>query len=187
MPTLIRAKFIVVGDASVGKSSLCQVFHSDGSFFNKNYTMTTGVEMVTKQINIPDTKDSVEIYLYDSAGKEIFTDHVSKFWDHPSGVVVVYDAATEATFSNCQKWLDRVRQTEPNLHIPGVLIANKVDLDQRRRVSPKAGKDFALSHGLAYFECSAKEMQGVDAPFYFLANEFYKLYQERIETLKSLS
>lgn len=31
-----------------------------------------------------------------------------------------------------------------------------------------------------------KEMQGVDAPFYYLANEFYKTYQERIEVFRSL-
>ena len=31
-----------------------------------------------------------------------------------------------------------------------------------------------------------KEMQGVDAAFYYLANEYYKLYQDRIEVFKSL-
>jgi hypothetical protein len=31
-----------------------------------------------------------------------------------------------------------------------------------------------------------KEMQGVDAPFYYLANEFHKLYEEKIEIFKSL-
>ena len=29
-------------------------------------------------------------------------------------------------------------------------------------------------------------MQGVDAPFYYLANEFHKMYQERIEVFKSI-
>lgn len=37
----------------------------------------------------------------------------------------------------------------------GVLIANKTDLDQRRVISPKVGKEFALSNKLEYFECSA--------------------------------
>ena len=37
----------------------------------------------------------------------------------------------------------------------GVLLANKIDLDQRRTVSPKSGKDLAMSHNLEYFECSA--------------------------------
>ena len=37
----------------------------------------------------------------------------------------------------------------------GVVIANKIDLDQRRTISPKMGNDFAASNGLKYFECSA--------------------------------
>ena len=36
-----------------------------------------------------------------------------------------------------------------------MLLANKTDLDQRRVVSPKEGKELAMSKGLEYFECSA--------------------------------
>jgi len=36
-----------------------------------------------------------------------------------------------------------------------VLVANKVDLDERRVISTAAGEEFAQSKGLAYFECSA--------------------------------
>ena len=44
----------------------------------------------------------------------------------------------------------------------GVLIANKTDLDdRRRRVSPKVGHELATQLGLVYFECSAKDFQGV--------------------------
>lgn len=41
------------------------------------------------------------------------------------------------------------------LFIEGVLVANKIDLDERRVISPKAGMEFAESNGLKYFECSA--------------------------------
>ncbi|XP_060581303.1 intraflagellar transport protein 27 homolog [Ruditapes philippinarum] len=186
MPTVLRAKCVVVGDSTSGKSSLCQVFHSDSSFFPKNYTMTTGVDMLVKQVNIPDTKDGVELYMYDSAGKELFAELVPKFWEHTSMVIVVYDATSETSFNSCEKWLRRVRQENPDVQMPGVLIANKIDLDQRRVISPKMGADFAASQGLKYFECSAKEMQGVDAPFYYLANEFYVLYREKMDLFKSL-
>ena len=39
--------------------------------------------------------------------------------------------------------------------IPGVLVANKCDLDQRRVIHTKAGQEFADANGLEYFECSA--------------------------------
>ena len=37
----------------------------------------------------------------------------------------------------------------------GVLIANKVDLDTRRVISPKKGQELATNNKLEYFECSA--------------------------------
>ena len=53
----------------------------------------------------------------------------------------------------------------------GVLIANKTDLDdRRRRVSPKVGHELANQLGLVYFECSAKDFQGTT--FYAAAKTF---------------
>ncbi|XP_071107922.1 intraflagellar transport protein 27 homolog [Haliotis cracherodii] len=187
MPTILRAKCIVVGESGVGKSSICQVFHSDGSSFPKTYSMNAGVELLVKSVNIPDSHDSVEIFMFDSAGKEIFSEAVKKFWQNPSMVMVVYDVTSETSFSSCEKWLQRVRSQFPDVELPGVLIANKVDLDQRRVVSPKAGKDLATSHQLEYFECSSKEIQNVDTPFFYLAAEYHKLYEERVQLFQSIA
>lgn len=37
----------------------------------------------------------------------------------------------------------------------GVLVANKVDLKERRIVEEEEGRKFALNKDLEYFECSA--------------------------------
>ena len=37
----------------------------------------------------------------------------------------------------------------------GVLVANKIDLGDRRVVSPKSGQQLAHQHGIEYFEVSA--------------------------------
>jgi len=37
----------------------------------------------------------------------------------------------------------------------GVLVANKIDLEERQVISSQAGEELAQSKGLAYFECSA--------------------------------
>ncbi|KAI0237784.1 Intraflagellar transport protein 27 [Lamellibrachia satsuma] len=186
MSTVLRAECIVVGDSTVGKSAITQVFHSDGSHFPKAYVMTTGVEMCTKNINIPDSRDTVELFIFDSAGKELFAELVQKYWDNPSLVMIVYDVTNEMSFKSCEKWLKRVLTQNPNISCPGVLVGNKTDLEERRVVSEKMARQFAEANSLEYFECSAKEMQNVDQPFYFLANAFHKLYQEKLEVIKSL-
>jgi transport family protein 27 len=185
MPTTLRAKCVIVGDSTVGKSALTQVFHSDNAQFPKNYTMTVGIEMCTKSVTIPDVHAHVELFLLDCAGKEIFYEAAQKHWDHPSMVMVVYDVTNDTSFSSCEKWLERVRSQKPGVPFPGVLVANKVDLEERRVVSTQAGQQFAQSKGLAYFECSAKTMQNVDQPFIHLANAFYKLYQTKIDLFKT--
>ena len=62
---------------------------------------------------------------------------------------------------DCYNFLYRRRSEKTKL--VGVLIANKTDLDdRRRRVSPKVGHELATQLGLVYFECSAKDFQGMN-------------------------
>ncbi|XP_043297048.1 intraflagellar transport protein 27 homolog isoform X4 [Cervus canadensis] len=66
------------GDPTVGKTALVQLFRSNGAHFQKNYTLTTGVDLVVKTVPVPDTGDSVELFIFDSAGKELFSEMLDK-------------------------------------------------------------------------------------------------------------
>lgn len=187
MPTVLRANCIIVGDSATGKSSITQVFHSDGTHFPKNYSMTCGAELLTKQVTIPESNDSVELFIYDSAGKEMYSEFVQQLWNHPSMVMVVFDVTNNTSFHSCAKWLERVRSQKPEVPFPGVLVGNKTDLSERRSVTAKEAEDFAASNGLEYFDVSAKEMQSVDQPFLYLAQQFQKMYKEKVEAFKNLS
>ena len=59
--------------------------------------------------------------------------------------------------------------------------------EDRRVVSPKVGSELAQQLGLMYFECSAKTFQGVDNPFYYLANEWHTIHQEKADRMSELS
>lgn len=52
-----------------------------------------------------------------------------------------------------------------------VLVANKVDLAERRTVSRKQGKALAKQWSLPYFECSAKTGEGVEALVQYMSDE----------------
>lgn len=184
---VLRAQVIFAGDPCVGKSALTQAFHSDGTHFPKNYTMTAGVEVCIKSVNIPETSDSVELYIYDSAGKEMFADIVLQHWTQPDMFLVGYDVTNEQSFNACNKWYERCRAKKANQNLPGALVAIKTDLKQRRVILTKQGRDLASSKGLEYFECSAKDHENVEAPFYYLAKEFHNLYIEKVEQMKTLT
>ncbi|XP_043297047.1 intraflagellar transport protein 27 homolog isoform X3 [Cervus canadensis] len=74
------------GDPTVGKTALVQLFRSNGAHFQKNYTLTTGVDLVVKTVPVPDTGDSVELFIFDSAGKELFSEMLDKL--SPGGVTM---------------------------------------------------------------------------------------------------
>ncbi|KAM9769408.1 intraflagellar transport protein 27 homolog isoform 2-T2 [Menidia menidia] len=162
----LRAKCLLFGDAAVGKSSLSHVFYRDGNLFQKNYSMTTGVELLMKSVTIPESSDSV--------------------WGEPSLLCLVFDLTNEQSFANCSRWMERVQAHCQGLHVPGVLVGNKLDLSDRREVQESEAKEWAQSQGLEYHETSAKEMINCDAPFLTLARAFHALYQERCETIQNL-
>ncbi|NP_001264309.1 intraflagellar transport protein 27 homolog isoform 1 [Gallus gallus] len=196
----LSAKCLLAGDPAVGKSALAQMFRSDGANFQKNYTLTTGIELLVKAISVPETSDSVcswqepsfcfcfqEFFIFDSAGKDLFSEMLEKLWEQPNVLCLVYDVTNEQSFNNCAKWLEKLRAQAVGMHIPGVLVGNKTDLVGRRVVEQKQAQEWADKHGLEYCEMSVKEMKNFEAPFNILAKSFYQLYKEKVETFHSLA
>ena len=71
----IENTHIYVGDCEVGKTSIVQMFVSNGKSANvKNYQMTTFMDISIKTINIPDSDISVELYICDTSGSDMFSD-----------------------------------------------------------------------------------------------------------------
>lgn len=44
-------------------------------------------------------------------------------WDQPSMVMVVYDVTNDASFSACDKWLERVKSRKPSIPFAGTAAA----------------------------------------------------------------
>ncbi|KAM9026402.1 intraflagellar transport protein 27 homolog isoform 5-T8 [Ara ararauna] len=183
----LAAKCILAGDPTVGKSALAQMFRTDGAHFQKNYTLTTGIELSVKAVSIPETSDSVEFFIFDSAGKDLFSEVLEKLWEQPNVLCLVYDITNEQSFSNCAKWLEKLKAQAAGMHIPGVLVGNKTDLVGRRVVEQKQAQEWAEKHGLEYCEMSVKEVKNFETPFHILAKSFHQLYQEKVETFHSLA
>lgn len=182
----LAAKCVLAGDPTVGKTALAQIFRTDGAHFQKNYTLTTGVDLVVKTVAIPDTGDSVELFIFDSAGKELFSEMLDKMWANLNVLCLVYDVTSEQSFTNCAKWLEKARAQAAGNSLPGVLVGNKTDLAGRRAVESAQALAWAQGQGLECFETSVKEMENYEAPFRCLANQFYQLYREKIEAFQAL-
>ncbi|XP_039253707.1 intraflagellar transport protein 27 homolog [Styela clava] len=184
---VLRAKCVIVGDCTVGKSAITQVFHSDGTMFPKNYTMTTGVEVCQKVIPVRERGDFVDIFMFDSAGKDVFSEICEKHWDDIGMLAVVFDVTDIESLNRVKNWRNKMKEhINPEKNIPSVLIGNKVDLDLRRQVTTEEGEELAEQLGMTYFEVSAKGNEGIEAPFQYLAQKFADHHQDSRENVQML-
>jgi len=182
LPNVIRGRCAIVGESAAGKSALVQVFLSDGTDYPKNYNMTFTLDMHQKQVRIPDTTEAVELFLYDASGKGIYRDVLGSVLN-PNLAIIVYDVTSEKSFQAVPEWHRFVRESKKDANtLPGVLMACKIDLTDRRVISPKEGNDLAHKLGFIYMECSAKENQNIDDAFFYLANEWHKLYSNTVNS-----
>ncbi|KAJ7652533.1 P-loop containing nucleoside triphosphate hydrolase protein [Mycena polygramma] len=119
-------KFIITGDAAVGKSSLL-VRLTDQRFL-ANPDPTLGVEFGSKLITLPGPEATVvKLQCWDTAGTESFRSITRSYYRGAAGCLLVYDVTSRRSFDNVRTWLADVR-AHADAHVSCILVGNKVDL-----------------------------------------------------------
>eukprot|EP00435_Cladocopium_sp_Y103_P036831 s2891_g9.t1 len=166
-------KVVLVGDATVGKTHLLSRYVK--GTLPKAPTATIGVEFATRTIPLA-VGGTVKAQIWDTAGQERYRAITSSHYRRAVGALLVYDVTRNATFQNCLKWLEELRQNaEPNIII--MLVGNKLDLVEKdptaRQVHYDAASEFARQHKLLFKEASAVTTYNVKHVFEQLLQEVY--------------
>lgn len=136
---ILREKVVIVGDESVGKTSLVRSFMSNqgmgmdgtsGSIRNQDYQMTAGVEWNVKQVPIMKNNDAnmvektkrnmnmnantnitVDLFLFDIGGQSIFNQRglSTRFYKNCSYIICVFDVSSRKTLQSCDTWIQAVQ------------------------------------------------------------------------------
>ncbi|CAH8861551.1 unnamed protein product [Trichobilharzia szidati] len=186
MHKTLRAKCILIGSEASGKTSITQSFCSDGRDFTKNYCMSATVELTVKTMIIPEANDNIELFLYCFPGKEVFHDFTKHYLDVVNLVVVVFDVTDAESFSTAKLRVSEYRKQASEMFVPIVLVGSKIDLGFRRVIDKDKAQKFADELNIPYFETSAKEAVGIEAPFLYLIKEYYKLYADSVQRYQIL-
>lgn len=186
-PLILRSKIVLLGDTTVGKTSIAHVFQGGVQQFPKTYNMTVGIDFLIKKVSIPDTSNVVvEMYIVDCGGFAICQDLLKPHWENANAVMLVYDVSNPESFANLNSWLEQFSKTRQESGISGVVIAAKTDLSDRPgSVTAEQGSQFSKEKGLEFFETCATKGD-IDAPFHFLAEVFHNKFMERKEQLESI-
>ncbi|CAL4920859.1 unnamed protein product [Urochloa decumbens] len=168
-------KYITIGDAGVGKSSLLLQFTDQR--FQPELNPTIGCDFSMRIVNI-DGKP-IKLQIWDTAGLELFRSFNKSFYRSAAVAILVYDITRRETFDHVAGWLDDAVEAAP-ANLTTILIGNKCDLDSRRTVSYEEGENFAKAHGLFFMESSAKTAQNVEEAFTMAARTVCKKIEDGV-------
>ena len=162
-------QILLIGDSSVGKTSLIQRYAN--GIFKEEYLATVGLDYYTKQEMINNL--NVLVKLWDTAGQERFKALTPNYFRNAEGVVLAYDVTNSESFENLKFWINSIKSNlgEKNIFIPIIIIGNKIDMEDMRDITKEDASKFAKENNYKYFETSAKTGEGVDEAIRDLVNQ----------------
>ncbi|XP_065063877.1 ras-related protein Rab-27A-like isoform X2 [Rhopilema esculentum] len=176
-------RLMAIGNSLVGKTTfLHNYLMKDFSLFQP--TLGVDFKEVRKHhrpLNPDGSRSSkaqrVHLQLWDTAGQERFRSLTAAFFRDAMGFLLMFDLTNEESFVNVRSWLSQL-QTHAYSEDPMiVLIGNKADLVDQRRVDEEDARALADSLGLKYFETSAATGTNVE----FAIDSLLDLVMEQME------
>ena len=105
MATKSECSLCILGDGSVGKSSMIAAFRTDG--FTPVYKQTIGVDFFEKQLRIRDNV-SISLRIWDVGGQSINSKNLNTYLASSDVVFLVYDVTNTESYANLDDWLRKV-------------------------------------------------------------------------------
>jgi small GTP-binding protein len=159
----INKKICLVGDFSVGKTSLAHRFLYN--LYDERCLSTVGVKVNRKTVAVPFRDKIVELtmMLWDVGGTQHFHFMPTSYLRGVTGGVLVCDMTRPETLDSLRSYTRVLVQT--NSRVKLVLAANKYDLVSQPQLVQKDVEQAAADLNSPYFMTSAKTGHGVDRLF----------------------
>jgi Ras-related protein Rab-6A len=149
-------KIVVLGDISVGKTSILSRFRY--GVFEPEYMPTLGIDFFSKNLFYEDK--TIRLILWDTAGEERFRSLIPSYLKNADCIIIVFDITNKDSFNSLNKWLtdSKNNASEGTIYI---ICGNKSDLKEKRTVNENEIDEYIKKNELIYVECSAKNGEGI--------------------------
>ena len=160
MTEITSIKVVLVGDASVGKTSIVSKFVSGNVPTNPRATIGSGCQ--DKTVNYKG-KDYV-LNIWDTAGQETYRNLVPMYFRGAQVAIIVVDMTLKKSLQSVDYWIKQVNEYS-NGSMSLILVANKVDLTEKYEYGIEAVEEFANKYDIPYVQTSAVTGVGIDSVF----------------------
>ena len=153
-------KILMLGDASVGKTSLTHRYIT--GIFIDSPRLTIGVDFFSKKVKYQEKK--IKLQIWDFGGEERFRFLLPTYSKGSNAAIFLYDITSKRSLNSLDAWISIVRENVKD--IPIILIGSKLDLTEHRVVTwedaEKVKEKYLLTEHL---ELSSKTGENVEESF----------------------
>ena len=167
-------KILLLGDSEVGKS--CFLMRYSDNVFVENYITTIGLDYKLKYIKL-DSGKTVKVQLWDTAGQDKYRTIAKNYFKGSHGILLLYDVTKQSSYDNIREWIHDIKEEVSEKAII-FLIANKIDMSDKRKISKEKGEELAEEFKIPFFEASAKSGENVDEVFKALYKKISEVYSD---------
>lgn len=155
-------KIVILGDSSVGKTSLVHRFTTNS--FDQHTANTIGAAFITKEHHSSNNAErKVKFEIWDTAGQERYRSLTPMYYRNAKTALVCFDLSNmEETFDKAKYWIEQLQINANDLDIQIKLIGNKSDLNELLDPSQYIA---GLANPLKFYKTSAKTGEGIDKLF----------------------
>ena len=161
---IYRYNIILVGDCSVGKTSIINRFIENR--FNRNIKNTINIEFRIKSIKL-DSNTVVDLKIWDTCGQEKFHSITRNFYHEADGIFIVFDLGNYKSFSNIKIFLKDINEICNVNNISIMIIGNKNDIpnDEQKVKDKDIRKILEKNSEIKFLDVSARSGNNINDMF----------------------
>lgn len=177
-------KLVLLGDSSVGKTSIVHRFVTNS--FNQHTSNTIGAAFITKEFSSSlNSKKRLKFEIWDTAGQERYRSLTPMYYRNAKVALIVYDLNNfDDSFEKAKSWIDQLKLNTGSSDslIKIILVGNKSDLVDLESEEMKSSLNdvevFGNDLDIKTFITSAKSGTNVIELFDSLVNDLDMLFFE---------